>query len=86
MQLRDEGALKLAEVIQASVKLRKLDVTSNSVTSRGLCALATATANHQPRTNYSWNATSEVASLDGERTNQIRPSLSDGAAHWQQRG
>jgi len=45
--LRDEGALKLAEMVGGNRSLRVLDVTSNSLMSRGLCALARA-ANEQP--------------------------------------
>ena len=44
--MRDEGALKLAEVVEVSGKLRRLDVTTNSITSRGLCALARSVAQH----------------------------------------
>ena len=40
--LRDDGALKLAEVVQKSTKLQFLDVKANAITSRGLCALARA--------------------------------------------
>ena len=43
--LRDEGTLKLAEMVEHNRSLVHLDVGSNSLTSRGLCALARA-ANH----------------------------------------
>jgi len=46
-ELRDEGALKLAEIVSGNRSLRRLDVTSNSLMSRGLCALARA-AKEQP--------------------------------------
>ena len=41
-KLRDEGALKLAEVVQASTSLQRLDVSANAISSKGLCALARA--------------------------------------------
>jgi Ran GTPase-activating protein (RanGAP) involved in mRNA processing and transport len=44
--LRDEGALKLAEVVQSSATLQHLDVASNAISSRGLCALARAVSQH----------------------------------------
>lgn len=44
--LRDEGALKLSEVIVASKRLTRLDVSSNGITSRGLCAIARAVMDH----------------------------------------
>ena len=44
--LRDEGALKLADIISSSRSLIHLDVGSNSITSKGLCALARAVSQH----------------------------------------
>ena len=46
-ELRDDGALKLAEMVGGNRSLKVLDVTSNSLMSRGLCALARA-AKEQP--------------------------------------
>jgi hypothetical protein len=40
--LRDEGALKLADIVQASRGLERLDVSACSITSKGLCSLARA--------------------------------------------
>ena len=40
--LRDEGALVLAEMLQANASLQSLLLSSNSINSRGLCALAHA--------------------------------------------
>ena len=45
-RLRDEGAMKLADIITASRSLLHLDVGSNSITSKGLCALARAVSHH----------------------------------------
>ena len=45
-QLRDDGALILAEIIQANTSLLKLDLRSNSITSRGLCALGPVASSH----------------------------------------
>lgn len=47
--LRDEGALKLAEIVGMSKQLQFLDVQSCSITSRGLCALARAVARDDGR-------------------------------------
>ena len=44
--LRDEGAMKLADIITNSRSLLHLDVGSNSITSKGLCALARAVGQH----------------------------------------
>ena len=44
--LRDEGTLKLAEMVEDNRSLVHLDVASNSLTSRGLCALARAASHH----------------------------------------
>lgn len=44
--LKDEGALKLAEVVETSRNLRKLDVGFNGISSRGLCALARSVSSH----------------------------------------
>ena len=44
--LRDEGALKLAEMVQQAGSLQRLDVSSNGISSRGLCALARAVSSH----------------------------------------
>jgi len=43
--LRDEGALKLAEIVSMAKYLQHLDVQSCSITSRGLCALARSVVN-----------------------------------------
>jgi len=40
--LRDEGTLKLADIVSSNASLVELDLTSNSITSRGLCALGRA--------------------------------------------
>ena len=45
-ELRDEGALKLAEMVVANRSLVHLDVTSNGLMSRGLCALAKSVGKH----------------------------------------
>ena len=44
--LRDEGAMKLGEILSASRSLVHLDVGSNSITSKGLCALARNVSRH----------------------------------------
>ena len=41
-QLRDEGALKLAEMVAENHSLLELDAATNGITSRGLCALGRA--------------------------------------------
>ena len=38
--LRDDGALVLAEMVQANNSLTSLSLANNSINSRGLCALA----------------------------------------------
>lgn len=44
--LRDEGALKLAEIVATNHSLLQLDVTSNAISSRGLCALGRSISGH----------------------------------------
>jgi len=44
--LRDEGAMKLADIVTSSRSILHLDVSSNSITSKGLCALARAVSQH----------------------------------------
>jgi uncharacterized protein Usg len=39
-QLRDDGAEKLAEMLNVNASLRSVDVGSNGLMSRGLCAIA----------------------------------------------
>jgi len=42
----NEGALVLSELLTSNGSLRKVDVCSNGITSRGLCALGPAAAHH----------------------------------------
>lgn len=44
--LADDGALKLAEIVGANKSLLQLDVSSNSISSRGLCALGRSVSQH----------------------------------------
>lgn len=45
-RLKDDGALKLAEILSDNTSLLQLDLTSNGMTSRGLCAIGRAVDGH----------------------------------------
>ncbi len=46
-QLGDRGALCLTEMLQENSSLTRLDVSSNGISSRGLCGLGGALADHR---------------------------------------